>query len=212
MSLFLLLFLCATFSDAYAQDTMHNKNTQPSIQDILNPNDSQAGNIPNTPSAYANEYFKTCMQKGSLALDEFQTEIMCGCTSAKMAQTLTVDEFKVLDQNTTEGQQVRGKALAHAYAPCMPDIIKTKTTDDCLVSPKVYGLSRADKGKVCECFSSRFSDYIIRSAPTMIVQHMEHHPMSMNPLEHFITQTSYVSLEKTFMGQCRYEALHKTNR
>ena len=193
-----LLFLFIT--PAFAQ----NNDSVQSLGDILNEKpDYGTDGKPLTSALMANHYYKNCMHKESLIFDTDQKKTLCGCTSAKMSETLSVQDFKDLDQKTKRGRDARGRMLAYAYAPCMGYVIDDKTKADCRRAGALKDIVRGRK-IVCDCVAERLKKHIRLNTSHIIMSAMNHDPMTLDPLEHYFTAGNYYPQYDHFMRQCRF--------
>ncbi|GEM_PF-2126859 len=176
-----------------------------SLGDILNPRmDYGNDGKPLTSAIMANHYFKTCMEEKSYIFGEDEKEILCGCTSAKMSETLTVTEFMELNKKTSRGREARSRMLAYDYAPCMEYVIEKKVRTDCMTSSRLEDIVRG-KAAVCRCVSNRFKDYINDNAAYIIMRATHFDPMTLTPLEHYFSEKDYSSQRDVIINQCRYD-------
>ncbi len=205
----LILFATLTFSqNANAQN--HSDKIQ-SLGDILNePNDYGNNGQPLTSAIMANNYYKKCISKESLVFKEKELKILCGCNSAKMSELLTVSEFKLLNENSKQGKNTRGKMLAHAYAPCMEYVIESKVNRDCRRSRALESIIIGKKA-ICKCVTNEFKKFVNKNASFIIMGAIHHNPMTLNPLEEFYLGSNYHAQRDHFARQCRFDFQFKKN-
>lgn len=183
---------------AYAQDT----NNRSALDDIFNPKDPNADNTPKTPASMANEYYKSCVAQESLAFNDYEKDLLCGCTSAKMTEFLEVDDYKHLHSSTMKGRDIRSQYMAYAYAPCLQYPMESKVADDCKYSPKLADI-RFGKDQICQCTVETFQIFFQKYAADIFKQAQVYHPRTLNPLEYYTTETNaYHSRLNTFIGEC----------
>ncbi len=200
-----VLIILATALFVTNSSKAQNNNEVKSLGDIFNPNiDYGNDGKPLTSEIMANYYYKTCIAKKSLAFDEEEKKILCACTSAKMAETLSVEEFMLLDKNTNKARDARSKMLAYTYAPCMEYVIEKRATIDCLSSDITKDIIRGKKA-ICKCVANRAKQHIIRNAGNIITRATHYDPMTLNPLEHYFINNDYSAQHKIFTRKCRYD-------
>ncbi len=205
-----ILFLCVSVMTfhSYAQ-TEENSAPPPSLSDILNPQEEEeVRDVPITPALLANDYFKSCVAEETLAFNEFEKQLLCGCVSAKMSELLEIEDFKHLKAKTSKGRDVRSNVLAFAYAPCMEYPMETKVTDDCMISPELRDIV-SGKELVCKCAKDEFIQHMHDHANTIFTQAQKYTPTTLNPLEYYIVHLGYDSLVNTFTKKCKYDVMYE---
>ncbi len=199
LALFSCLICTAYSGTVFAQDE-----DVKTLGEILNGPQETYGNDgkPLTSAVMANHYYKNCVAQDSLAFNEKELEILCGCTSAKMSEVLTVEEFKRLP--IKNGKDARSKMMAFAYAPCIEYIIEDKVTRDCMRSNKLRDII-VGKSLVCGCVNDLFKKYLIADAKNIISRSTLHDPMTLNPLEYYFTGDGYTSQHRGFLESCNFK-------
>lgn len=199
-TLLILLIGLQTFvpSASYAQE-------QQTLGDIFNEDEIDYGNgdEPLTAQFMAKYYYKQCLNTPSITMTSNEKEVMCTCTAAKAAEVLLVDEFKALDQKSKAGTRARGKFIAYAYSPCMPFIMTSIFRNDCKKSKHIDDLIIGKK-KVCSCAANDLAKITRLNKVYVIDQALKHHPMSLNPLEHYLQGDGYYAQRDSSINQCKF--------
>ncbi|MGH1378420.1 MAG: hypothetical protein ACRBB3_06325 [Alphaproteobacteria bacterium] len=206
LTLIIAISLGISFN-AYAQNPPNND--VQSLSDILNDEEDYGSNgKPLTSEIMANHYYKTCSNKKNLSFDEEETKIICACSSAKMSEILSVQEFKDLEKKTKAGKDARGKYIAYAYAPCMKHVIERKVKHDCYASKSLDDVVSGKKS-LCKCVVDRFKYHIDQNATLIVRKATHYNPMTLNPLEEYFKHDNYYSQRDHTIKQCRFEFFYK---
>lgn len=206
-----LLFIFACFFIlgtplSHAQNQKSSEDEVMPLGDILNPKRIESGPTA-TATDRANIYYKKCMIEKSLAFDEGEKEILCACTSAKMGNIITEEEFKQLYKDNRMGRDARGKIIAYAYTDCMGYVVKNKIFNDCMVSP-IVGRIIHGKNLICNCAANQYNETINNEAANIMMKAIKYDPMTLNPLEHYFTTRSYGSMNDKYINFCRGKMLY----
>lgn len=195
------LFTFFNIAPVYAQ----NNDDVKSLSDILNPPKTfNPDGKPVTPALLANEYYKKCAAKQSDVFSEEQIETLCACSSAKMSQNLTIRDFNNLEKPNRAGREARGKAIAYGYVPCMQYATDELVTRDCRKDKNLKPVL-AGKRTVCKCTLDKFNEYLNLNGTSIIMNSLKYKPMTMNPLEHFFSDTHYKFLLRDSIKSCRFD-------
>lgn len=205
LRLFLLLLLVIS-APAYAQEDVK------SLPEIVNPSaDFENKDQPITATVLANNYFKTCVAEESLVYEDYEKELLCACQSANMSEHLTVDEFKRLKSKSAKGREARGKAIAYGFAPCMEFILESKMTRDCMNAKQLKDMIFGKK-KVCGCAVNHYQSIMTRDGSYIIMDSSKYEPMSINPLEYYFRQDSYINQLNALIKACRVDVQYSEER
>lgn len=177
-----------------------------SLGEILNPKADEQ-DPSKTPKDRGNAYFKNCMATESLAFDEDEKELLCACTSSKVGEILTGEDFAHLYKDTLIGKEARMKMIAFAYTDCMEYAIKRKVYKDCRVLP-IMKMIRHGKSHVCKCTAGHFDKLINSAAAKVIMDGVKYHPMTLNPLEYYFTTDGYYKTLEGFGKVCRAQMVY----
>lgn len=200
-----LIFLFFAFVMCMPAQTFAQDNQVKSLGEILNQpteDDEWAGDV--NSSTLANRFFKGCVAEENLALLDQEKELLCGCMSAKMSENLTVSELKTLKADTPAGKDARSKALAFAFAPCVPYVVEGRIKDDCMISPAIQDIIRG-KAKICNCVTEKFNAMFDNDLGFIINEAVKYDPMSLNPLERYFRGRNYEAQHKMYTKQCSYK-------
>ncbi len=194
---------------AHAQSLENNENNDEQVKslgEILNPEEESYGSNgkPLTSAIMANHYYKNCVNKENFVFEKPEKEILCGCTSAKMSELLTVKEFKLLNEKSKSGKDARMKMLTYAYAPCMEYVIEKKVKSDCYKSKSLDGVVFGKKA-ICNCTANHFENFVNRNAAYIIMNAVHYNPMTTDPLGDFFLSSNYYSQRDLFARRCRFD-------
>ncbi len=204
IALFVML-LCMLTPCIAANAQKANDEVQ-SLGEILNPRAKNSGSELGVKER-SNLYFRKCMATESLAFDNEEKEILCACTSAKLGEIITGEEFVELYKDTKAGANARMKVITYAYTECMNYAIKSKVYKDCRVLP-LMGKIKHGKDFVCECLTNQHEDLVNKGASRMIMDGVKHDPMTLNPLESYFTTDSYYNTLENYVKICRARLMY----
>ncbi len=204
----ILALLILTPLNAYAQNTNDVKN----LGDILNPRaNSENDGKPLTAARMANNYYKKCIAAETLVFTQDEIQTLCACSSANMAETLTIDEFTVLEQDSRKGRDARGKAISFGYAPCMQYVIETKIKRDCQDAPYINDVIIGKKA-ICQCTTDYFQKHVTGNGPYIILEALKYNPMTLNPLEDYFRKDTYIGQRDQYIRACRDKIQYQLDR
>ena len=67
----------------------------------------------------ANAYYASCTSQSDERLTPDAQAILCGCVSAKLMSSLTMEEIASMSEKPGPGRDVYDKMLINAYSPCL---------------------------------------------------------------------------------------------
>lgn len=163
---------------------------------------------PKNATEFASAYFKSCTARDHLSLTTNETKTICGCTSANMTQALSFKEMQLLDKDTPQGKDARGKFIAYAYGPCIQYLTEDVTKTDCMGSPLIQKVA-VGKLAVCRCASDQMLKIMKRLAPTLVIDAVTQDPMTLDPMDSYFMNQSYTSQRDGYIRQCLYDMAYK---
>lgn len=196
-----LLFLFALLLFFPLPSSAQDDDVKP-LSEILNPpidygNDGK----PLTSQIMANYYFKNCIKEDTLVFEQDEKELLCACSAANMSQHLSVEEFKALDKDTVKGRNARGKAIVNGYTPCMEYVMESKIMRDCSKSKQLRDII-IGKSKMCGCTTNYMKSFMTRDGAYLIMNTLEQHPMSLDPLEYYFREDGYFNQLEHYLKGC----------
>ena len=209
-SAWIVIILLATIIPAITNaQTMEEDSEVQSLGDILNtaPEKNEAGEVM-TSYDMANIYYNSCINKNSLAFNEEEQDLLCACTASNMAEKLSVEEIRLLNQETRMGKEARGKMLSFCYAPCMEYVVEDKIRGDCYASKDLGDIIRGQR-TICQCAADGYKKLIRDSAASIITNAVYKDPMTLDPLEDYFTQQNYIEQKNHFVRDCKYKLLYE---
>ena len=148
------------------------------------------------------ESFKTnCIAKKHPIMEIESQEKFCGCTSEKIAATMTGEELQSLTQNTPAGKKVRSKMMVSVYAPCMEFPTYDLIYKNCAQKTKLPA-NIIDPKKLCACAAKKMSVYMGKNAETVMMEALKDNPETTNPLGPFFKTASFRAESKTQLLSC----------
>ncbi len=115
----------------------------------------------------ANQYFHSCMTKEDPVMSKFSQEMLCGCTAAKMQETMLLDDIRAMFTNTKEGAFQRSRVMAFIYVPCMEYPVHDLIYNDCRGNEQIRG-SLKNYDRVCKCLAENMSVYITENGTKIL--------------------------------------------
>lgn len=208
---FFSLIFCMCFI-MHTADVNAQPHDDPSSLPLPDATAEHNADAPLTSEDYAIQYQKKCMAHVHTVYSDKEKEVVCGCTAAKMAETLTTDEFQILYDEDIKGQDVRDKAIAYAYAPCVRLIFNNLMTKDCLHSDHLKGVI-SGKNAICSCGVKTLSRIVNQMMPTIIIKIMKYNPLTLDPMEYYFSSEDYYIQSQKAFGQCSLQNRYsKENR
>ncbi|GJL84618.1 MAG: hypothetical protein DHS20C02_03930 [Micavibrio sp.] len=151
-----------------------------------------------------NTYYKNCIAQKNATLSTESQELLCSCTSVKMADEMSVEEIQTMFEDTPAGQKMRNVMLVSVYAPCMKfpahDLLYKNCTEDKAVS---QNLKKSQA--VCECLATNMADYTTENAPAVISKALKKNPENVDPLALLFDDLHFNSQSKTVLTRCLYK-------
>lgn len=161
---------------------------------------------PPSPGAQANDFYKNCIAQEHPILKGEMLELFCGCTSAKMTETMTPEQVAIMNTDSKEGQYQRNRMLMFVYTPCIAYPTEALVTQQCL--------SQKDKMKrplkTCPCVGKGMGEYMTLHAPKVIERALRRNAKDLDPLRMLLESRSFDDQAQYYMSQCI--AKHELNQ
>ena len=158
--------------------------------------------LPETGEDFANAFFMKCIAENKPQYTIEIQEYMCACSSAKMADYLSISEMKALDKETKIGENARTKFIIHAHTPCMQDAIKEITLNSCKNSTYLKQHVVSGKMKICNCMIEGMQNYFEVGHTNLIMNAVMTNPMTIDPLHDFLSSPDYISTDSMYVSDC----------
>lgn len=161
----------------------------------------QTSSAPTTIKQFANSYYKNCQKQKHPVLKGKNLELLCACSSAKITQTMTLQNVRDMAVDTNEGLKQRNRLLTEVYVPCMEFPTKALLMDSCMNDPAV-GKALKKPREVCSCMSTSVSKYIVREAPNASRKALATNAKNTDPLAALLNSKEYEQQSRTYLLSC----------
>lgn len=195
---FLLLTLILLATPAMAQN-LFVKKKQPVV-----PTPLQTQQAPTDMKQFANQYYKNCLTKENPVLQKDSHKLFCACTSAKISETLTMEDMKILMETTPEGQEQRDRITLLVYVPCMEHPAHDLIYSNCVNDPGVKKSFRRAP-KVCGCLADGMTAYWLKNGEKIVMAEGLKQGASLDPLVRFFNSPAYQEQSQYFTKTCVYK-------
>ncbi len=128
----------------------------------------------------ANQYFKNCMAKEDPRITRQAQEELCACTSAKMTETLSVQDIQRMSGNDQAARNALNKMLVEVYGPCMAAPTRDLILNNCLQNKELANLTN-DAEALCGCIAEETAVYLEENAPEIISREISRSPNLTDP-------------------------------
>ena len=150
-----------------------------------------------TIKQHANAYFENCMRAENPMLKGEFKEMMCGCTSSKIPEVMTVEQYTAMAEDSAEGLHQRNRMMMFIYTPCIEYPTRALIMDSC---PKLAALKHPKK--TCGCIADGMADYMNEKAPQAIQEAIKRNKKDLDPLRHLLESTGYRQMEQYNLRKC----------
>ncbi len=158
--------------------------------------------LPETGEDFANAFFMKCIAENKPQYTIEVQEYMCACSSAKMADYLSISEMKALDKETKIGENARTKFIIHAHTPCMKDSIKEIALNSCKNSTYLKQNVLAGKMKICNCMVDSMRQFIEAGHTNIIMNAVMKNPLTIDPLHDYLSSSDYIRADSNHVQNC----------
>ena len=156
---------------------------------------------PRTITAFANDYFNTCLKQDHPILRGESLELMCGCTAAQIPQNMTVRQMQAMGENTDEGALQRSRMLLFVYTPCIKYPTKALVESRCLDDPNVRSGMKRYK-KVCACLADGMAALMEKEAPGHVEEALKRDSGNLDPLRMLLESRLFTEQSQYHMRRC----------
>jgi hypothetical protein len=161
----------------------------------------QVAPAPRTINQFANDYYANCKKQKHAVLKGEALELLCGCTSSKIPEVMTVTQMEATQYDTPEGLKQRNRVLTDVYTPCIHYPAQALIFDQCLSNPQVSSSMKNYK-HVCKCLADNMAGLMKENAPATIDQALKDNPENLDPLRALLESPSFNEASQVHMKAC----------
>lgn len=179
---------------------------KPSNEEVLElldeaPRVQEAEPEPESIEDFANRYYKNCNKQQHPYLNKDDLKLLCGCTSAKIPESMTVKQMRDMQAGGSEGQLQRARMMLFVYTPCIRYPTRSLVMDRCLNNPQVRG-SMKNYRKVCGCLADNMADYMDKEAPKAMETALTRNMTDLDPLGALMNSRGFEEYSEFYMKEC----------
>ena len=134
-------------------------------------------------------------------LDAENKQLMCGCTSAKIPDIMTLEQMKAMANDTPEGLEQRNRMMVLVYTPCIEYPTRAMVLYRCLPDPKLQAVV-GDTGPICNCLADNMAMFMRVRAPRTIESALRHNQKDLDPLRLLMESKGYETAETQTLNGC----------
>ncbi len=150
---------------------------------------------------FANDYYANCKKQKHPVLKGEALEMLCGCTSAKIPDVMTVTQMEATQYDTPEGLKQRNRVLSDVYTPCIHYPAQALIFDQCVNNPQVSSSMKKYK-HVCKCLADNMAGFMKENAPATIDQALKDNPENLDPLRALLESPTFNEASQVHMKAC----------
>jgi hypothetical protein len=141
----------------------------------------------------AGAYFNNCMSKSDPRLTRESQEALCSCTSAKMMETMSVEDIQIMAANTPQGREKLNFMMLNVYTPCITYPVQDIAYARCIDEDKIdmMNLATISKEALCTCVSRKTGDWMSVNAGTMMAGFLQSDPNMTDPMTPVIESPAF---------------------
>ena len=212
MLLILLIGLAGMAFTAQAADIFNRpssaqtESTKPTNEEMLElldeaPRVQETEPEPESIEDFANRYYKNCNKQQHPYLNKDDLKLLCGCTSAKIPESMTVKQMKDMQAGGSEGQLQRARMMLFVYTPCIRYPTRSLVLDRCLNNPQVRGTMKKFR-EVCGCLADNMADYMDKEAPKAMETALTRNMTDIDPLGTLMNSRAFEEYSEFYMKEC----------
>lgn len=156
---------------------------------------------PESIDAFAEKYYNTCMSKKDDVLKGKPQKMLCACSSANMAEKMTVEEVRAMATDTAEGLRQRNRMLLEVYAPCMEYPTQALLNHRCLNDPNMKA-SITNTEEVCGCLADNIAQYVKANGPQTLAKALKDDPKNLDPMASLMNSPEFQHQSQTVLMNC----------
>lgn len=117
----------------------------------------------------ATNYYYDCKKRPDPRWRQETQDAFCACTAEKMMQTMSVEEVRIMGEQSQQGRDMLNKMLVDVYAPCMNFPVSDLVEKQCMANEKLdmAGIT-ATKSDVCFCTAGATAEWFTKEGRTMM--------------------------------------------
>ncbi len=144
----------------------------------------------------AQTYMANCVSNQDPRMSPETQGIFCQCTVNRMQKTISVEEMKIMAQQTQNSIAIQNKVLTQVYAPCMEfpvrDLIFNKCQTDTYQS----------KQGICMCMSGRMATFVSTESQRLLGSILQRTPNLADPIGAIMETPEFTQKEKRIVLEC----------
>lgn len=156
---------------------------------------------PTTIEDFANRYYSNCVAQDHPFLRGEDVKLLCGCTSAKIPENMTVQQMRDMQDNTQEGQTQRARMLMFVYTPCISYPTRALVNDQCINNPEIKSTLKHYQD-VCRCLGDSMADYMDERAPDAMEAALTRNMTDVDPLRTLMESKGFEKYSSFYMKKC----------
>lgn len=157
--------------------------------------------------AFARRYQKNCLSKQHPILQGEALQKLCGCSAAKIMETMRVEDIQAMATNTDEGRRQRDRMLLSVYVPCMEHPTQALIMHSCLNNPEIAGKT-PNYRQICACAAGDTAAYVRRAAPLVVAESLRNNPDgTVDPLQALVNSPAYEAQTQQILMACLQKGL-----
>ena len=151
---------------------------------------------------FVRRYEQNCLNKQHPVLNGDALRKLCNCSSAKIMETMRVEDIQAMTTDTPEGQHQRDRMLLSVYVPCMEYPVQALILHSCLNNPDVAG-KVPNYQQICACAAENTADYVRREAPQVVAESLRNNPGgAIDPLQALVGSPAYEEQTRQILMTC----------
>lgn len=131
----------------------------------------------------ANSYFVQCMASRDERMSDKTQEELCACTSAQMMSSMTVEEIRVMGENSSRGRKMLNKMLVEVYGPCMSGPVQDLVIGGCDTDPRIALADQTiNRRALCSCMARRTGQWFASEGTSIMMRILREKPFTEDPI------------------------------
>lgn len=163
---------------------------------------------PKSIGEMANTYFRNCLAQEHPMLDAENKQLMCGCTSAKIPEVMTLEQMKEMANDTPEGLEQRNRMMLFVYTPCIEYPTRAMVLYRCLDDPKLKALL-GNTQPMCSCLAGNMASFMREKAGPVIELAIRNNEKDIDPLRKLMESRAYEINEHQTLQGCMKDTNYK---
>lgn len=149
----------------------------------------------------ANAYFNNCLNQPGPGMSSETKQYMCACTSAKMQESMTVEDIRTMAQQSTAGRLATNKMIINVYAPCIEYPARDHYYSTCMNNPQTKNLTKNVQG-LCTCLGSQVAGYLKQNAKKEFTRILSRTPNITDPMTALTNDPAFTQFAQGKLMAC----------